>query len=96
MANKKARGKRGKSRSKLRKRKKDILTVNKLLTSSNEDDRVQIDIEPAMHSAMPSHKLQGLCGIVEGKEGKNCKITVKLGGKEKHLVVNPVHLKKLT
>lgn len=96
MANKKARGKRGKSRNKLRKRKRDKLTINKLLSSFEEGDRVQLDIEPAVHSAMPSPKLQGLTGNVIGHEGINCKVIVKRGNKDKYLVVHPVHLKKLT
>lgn len=95
MANKKAKGKQSRSRRKLKKDKRDTLTVNKMLSSFEVGDRVQVDVDSSVHSAMPSHKTQGLTGIVKGKEGINCVVDVKRGEKEKHLVVHPVHLKKI-
>lgn len=40
-------------------------------------------------------RLQGSTGIVEGKKGKTYIVKVKEGNKEKHILVEPIHLKKI-
>ena len=40
-------------------------------------------------------RLQGTTGIVEGKRGKTYIVKVKEGRKEKRILVEPIHLKKI-
>ena len=97
MASKKAKGKRSKTRQKLRrKRRMGKLTITKLLRVFDKGQRVQINIDPSIHSGLPDARYQGLSGTVEGRQGKQTfRISLKLGKKLKTLLVNSAHLKVL-
>lgn len=92
MVNKKARGKRSKTRSKLRKRPGKT-TVNEILKPFAEGTPVQIDIRPEMHKGMPPAIYQGSHGIVEGKQGNAYMVAVEKGNLENTLIVRGIHLK---
>jgi len=92
LVNKKARGKRSKTRSKLRKRPGKT-TVNEILKPFAEGTPVQIDIRPEMHKGMPPAIYQGSHGIVEGKQGNAYMVAVEKGNLENTLIVNGIHLK---
>lgn len=93
MVNKKARGKRSKTRAKLKK-KAGKASVNELLKPFKEKARVQVDIRPEAHSGMPSPVYQGASGVVEGKQGSCYRVRVKKGGLERNLIVHGIHLKE--
>ena len=97
MACKKAKGKRAKTRDKLRRtRKYKRLTVNKRLRNFNSGQKVQIYIDPSIHSGMPNHRYQGLVGVVKKKQGRQTfEVEVKKGGLMRSLLVNAAHLKVL-
>lgn len=92
MVNKKARGKRAKTRSKLKKRPGKA-TVNEVLRPFEEGSAIQIDIRPEMHKGMPPAIYQGSYGFVEGKQGGAYLVSVKKGNLENTLVVHGIHLK---
>ena len=92
MVNKKARGKRAKTRSKLRKRP-GRATVNEVLKPFAEGTAIQIDIRPEMHKGMPPAIYQGSYGVVDGKQGTAYLVSVRKGGLENTLVVHGIHLK---
>jgi len=94
MSGKPPKGIRKKTRSKL-KRKGPKITVNKILQNIPAGERVQINIDPSVHSAMPHPRYHGLSGTVIGKRGKAYEVKVKLGNQQNMLVVNSVHLKSL-
>ncbi|MFH1239720.1 MAG: 50S ribosomal protein L21e [Candidatus Diapherotrites archaeon] len=97
MACKKAKGKRAKTRQKLR-RKKGMkkLTVNKQLSVFDEGEKVQINIDPSVHSGFPNPRYQGFVGTVDGKQGPHTfKVSFKLGRTKKMCLVNGAHLKVL-
>lgn len=97
MACKKAKGKRAKTRNKLRrKRKFGKLTVNKRLSVFEDGEKVQIHIDPSVHSGFPNPRYQGFVGTVDGKQGPyTFKIAFKLGRTKKICLVNGAHLKVL-
>ena len=97
MACKKAKGKRAKTRNKLkRKRKFGKLTVNKRLSVFEDGEKVQIHIDPSVHSGFPNPRYQGFVGTVSGKQGPyTFKVVFKQGRTKKTELVNGAHLKVL-
>ena len=93
MANKKAQGKRAKTRNVVAKRR---LTVNDFMKEFENGDKVAIDIQPQVHSGLPPFRFRGKIGDIVGKQGEIYKVKIKDGNKEKILLVHPIHLKKLT
>ncbi|MBN1940632.1 MAG: hypothetical protein JW772_00455, partial [Candidatus Diapherotrites archaeon] len=89
---KKAKGKRAKTRSKLTRRHRP-LTISRLLPDLKSGQSVQINIDPAVHSGMPSSRFQGFTGRVTGKQGKVYSMRVMNGNAELELFVHPAHLK---
>lgn len=95
MACKKARGKRAKTRQKMRrKRRFGKLTVNKRIMSFEKGQKVQVNIDPSVHSGLPHPRYHGLVGTVQGNQGKyTYRISLKLGKQPRVLLVNSAHLK---
>jgi ribosomal protein L21E len=93
MVNKKAKGKRSKTRAKLKK-KAGRATVNEVLRPFEKGNRIQIVIRPEMHSGMPPAIYQGAYGMVEKKQGSAYIVSVKKGSLDKKLTVAGIHLKQ--
>lgn len=91
MVSKKAKGKRAKTRSKL-KRKGHKASVNKLLQDLKTGTTVQIKIDSSIHSGIPSARYQGLTATVKGKRGLAYTLELKEGNLSKYLIVHPGHL----
>ncbi|MFH1751509.1 MAG: 50S ribosomal protein L21e [archaeon] len=93
MTNKKAKGPRAKSRRKLKGGRK--VTITKVLADIAVGSKVQIVINPAVHSAMPRSKFQGLTGTILGRRGVAFEVEVSDINAVKELIVHPAHLKLL-
>ena len=91
MSNKKAKGKRAKTRHKGRRRRAKA-TVNKKLRSFRKGSRVMLLIDTSIHSAMPPLRYQGMTGTVQGKRGSVFTVELKEGNLAKYLIVHPAHL----
>ena len=79
--------------------KKSIRTRGKLQLSRyfqelNEGDFVAISREQSVPINFKK-RIQGLTGIVEGKRGKAYMVKIKEGNKEKRILIEPIHLKKI-
>jgi large subunit ribosomal protein L21e len=79
--------------------KKSIRTRGKLQLSRyfqelNEGDFVAISREQSVPINFEK-RFQGLTGIVEGKRGKVYIVKIKDGNKEKRILIEPIHLKKI-
>ncbi len=79
--------------------KKPIRTRGKLQLSRyfqelNEGDFVAISREQSVPMNFEK-RFQGITGVVEGKRGKACIVKIKDGNKEKRLLIEPIHLKKI-
>lgn len=70
------------------------LSLSRYFQILREGDFVAIAREPALQPSFP-RRLQGVTGIVEGKRGRACIVKIKDGNKEKRLLINPIHLKKI-
>jgi len=79
--------------------KKSIRTRGKLQLSRyfqelNEGDFVAISREQSVPINFEK-RFQGLTGIVEGKRGQVYIVKIKDGNKEKRILIEPIHLKKI-
>ncbi len=89
-------GFRRKTRKKLKKniRSKGKIYVNKFLQEFKKGDRVYLSAEPMVQKGMYFPRFYNKSGVITDKQGKCYKVLIKDGGKEKILIVHPVHLKK--
>lgn len=88
---------RRKTRSKLRKslRKKGKLSIRKYFQKFKEGERVYLKAESAIQKGMFFPKYIGKSGVIKRKKGSCYEVLVKDKGKEKILIVHPIHLKKV-
>ncbi len=91
MSNKKAKGKRAKTRSKM-KRKGTKLTIAQLLKKPPVGARIQVNIDSSVHAGLPPKKYQGMVGKV--LEHKRLCVEVKMDN-GKSMSLHPVHLQVL-
>ncbi|MEK6913685.1 MAG: 50S ribosomal protein L21e [Nanoarchaeota archaeon] len=75
-------------------RKRGKLQLSRYFQELKEGDFVAISREQTVASAFPK-RLQGITGVVEGKRGRAYMIKIKDGNKEKRLLIEPIHLKKI-
>ncbi|MBI3050892.1 50S ribosomal protein L21e [Candidatus Woesearchaeota archaeon] len=66
-----------------------------LTQSLKAGDRVVFSAEPSYHNGLFFRRFRGKTGLVVGKRGRCCEVSVSDGGKEKLVIVNPVHLARL-
>jgi large subunit ribosomal protein L21e len=70
------------------------LSLSRYFQELKEGDFVAISREASVTSNFPK-RLQGITGVVENRRGKAYMIIIKDGNKEKRLLVEPIHLKKI-
>jgi len=93
---KKTGGLRRKTRSLFKKHRKDKgkLSLRNYLQTFEKGSRVKLSVEPAVQKGMYHPRFYGKTGIVKAKKGKCYEILITDGGKQKTLIVHPVHLKR--
>ena len=89
-------GFRRKTRSKLKKNVKarGKISIRRYLQAFKQGERVILKAEPAVQKGMYFPRYHGKSGLIKGKSGKCYEVLIKDGGKDKLLIVHPVHLKK--
>lgn len=89
-------GFRRKTRSKLKKniKLKGKISLKRYFQSFEQGERVCLKAEPAVQKAMYFPRFHGLTGIIKSKRGKCYEVLIKDKGKEKTLIVHPIHLQK--
>lgn len=55
--------------------------------------KVHLIIEPAYHKGMYHQRFIGKTGTIKSSRGKCYEVSIRDGGKEKKLLIHPVHLK---
>ncbi|SRR3989339_1136403 len=90
-------GMRRKTRSKLSKnfRRKGKISISNYFQDLKIGDRVYLGAEPAVQKGFYFPRFYGKSGTVKGKKGRCYEISINDLGKEKTLIVHPVHLKKI-
>ena len=88
-------GFRRKTRKKLSKhpRERGLYPITRALREYKEGEYVHIVIDPSVHKGMPHPRFHGRTGIVVGKQGRAFIVRVRDGGKYKHIIAYPQHLK---
>jgi len=85
------------TRSKFRKniKEKGKLSLRRYFQEFKEGEKVLLDIEPSTQKGGYFQRFHSKSGVIKGKKGRCYTISVKDQGKEKTLIVHPVHLKKI-
>lgn len=91
----KRRGKREKTRRKLKKSPRDKTTPNQFLKEFEKGENARIKIEPSSHKGMPDPRFNGRDGQVIDKRGRAYVVKLKDGGKTKQIIARPEHLSKV-
>jgi len=88
-------GLRRKSRHKLRKsiRERGKISVSRFIQKFKTGQRVHLIMEPSYHKGMYKTTFIGRTGIVTGLRGRCYEVVINNKGKEKLLLIHPVHLK---
>ena len=89
-------GLRRKTRYKFRKEKgkKGKISLTEYFQSFNSGDKVHLGVEPSIQKGMYHPRFMGKTGTVKGKRGRCYEIKINDLGKEKVLVIHPIHLKR--
>jgi large subunit ribosomal protein L21e len=87
------RGFRTGTRRKFKKPHRAKFTVEKFLKEFHPNERVMIDADPSSPKNIPHYRYKGKMGIVKKKRGQAYVVSIKLGNKEKTLMLRPEHLK---
>ena len=89
-------GSKRKARYKLRKevRERGKISVSRFMQSFDVGQRVHLSIEPSFHKGDYHLQYVGKTGIVRGLRGKCYEVAIRDGGKEKLLIIHPIHLKE--
>lgn len=87
---------RTKSRYKFKKelRQKGKISVSKFFQTFNVRDKVNLVVEPAYQKGMYLPRFMGHTGEIAGKKRICYEVKINDKGKEKILIVHPVHLRK--
>ncbi len=93
----KSKGKRSKTRKKLRKniRERGKVPTGKTIQDFSEGEKAIIKINPGITEGQPHAKFHGRTGKVAGKQGKSFIVEVKEGNKTKKVISRPEHLEKV-
>lgn len=93
---KKIGGLRRKTRSLFRKHSKDKgkISLKNYLQSFNKGDKIRLNLESSIQKGMYHPRFYGKMGEIDAKKGRCYEVLITDGGKQKTLIVHPVHLKK--
>ena len=91
-----SRGTRSKTRQILKKkpRARGLSPITRGFQTFEPGEKVNIVIDPSIHSGMPHSRFHGLTGVVTGIRGTAYEVSVNVGGKMKVVVSRPEHLVK--
>ncbi len=89
-------GLRRKTRYKFRKdkRSKGKFSTTRYFQSFITGDKVNLTVEPSIQKGMYYPHFMGRVGVIKCKRGKCYEVLINDFGKEKTLIIHPVHLKR--
>ena len=89
-------GVRRKTRYKFKKHKRSRgkISFTRYFQSFNAGDRVYLSVESAVQKGMYHPRFMGRSGIIKSKRGKCYEVSINDIGKDKTLIIHPVHLRK--
>jgi len=72
-----------------------LSSITRALQQFEVGDIVNININSSVQKGMPHHRFQGYTGKIEGKQGDAYLVTVKVGKKNKTLIILSDHLRRV-
>jgi large subunit ribosomal protein L21e len=75
-------------------RDKGKVRIRSVLQEFKPEETVLIKVDSAYHKGLPHKRFFGKQGKVIEKRGKAYVVKLKDGGKEKHIICAPIHLRK--
>lgn len=75
-------------------RQKGKIPLSKYFQEFNDGDYVNLKIHPNVQKGRFFPRFHGLTGIIGNKKGKCYEVKIKDGGKQKVVLVHPIHLNK--
>ena len=89
-------GIRRKTRYKFRKEKRNRgkISITRYFQAFTVGDKVYLGVESAVQKGMYYPHFMGKSGIIKSKRGNCYEVTINDLGKEKTLIIHPVHLRK--
>ena len=91
-----SKGNRTRSRNLLKKSPRErgaIPSLSSLMYDYKPGEKVIIKINSAIHNGMPHRRFHGRVAEVIGKRGRAYELKLRVGNKEKIIIVRPEHLK---
>ncbi|MBW2969544.1 50S ribosomal protein L21e [Candidatus Woesearchaeota archaeon] len=76
-------------------RTKGKISLTKYFMPYKTGDKAVLCAEPAVQKNLYHQRFHGKTGVVIGKRGNCYEIKLRDGGKEKMVIVHPVHLRKV-
>ena len=70
------------------------LSLSRYFQKLEQGDYVAISRDVIVQSDIKK-RLQGITGVIESRRGKSYMVKIKDGNKEKRLLIEPIHLKKI-
>ena len=94
---KRSKGLRVRTRSILRRRKKERsrLNISRVIHQYEEGDRVAIVLDGGQQMGMPHRRFNGRTGFINKRQGKAWAVDVKDGNMQKTVIARPEHLRPL-
>ena len=91
-----SKGGRRRTRSVLRRRARErgLSPITHLFQKFDVGEKANVKIDPSMHKGQPHVTFHGNTGTVLGSRGSAYLLAVRMGGKEKQIIVRPEHLRK--
>ncbi len=91
-------GTRRKTRNKFMKdiRRRGKVSVTRYMQEFTPGDNVTLNAESSVHKGLYHPRFHGKHGEIVGKQGSCYYVKTRDGGKEKNLLVHPIHLRKVT
>ena len=76
-------------------RRRGKLSLTKYFQTFDQGDKVVLKLEPSIQGGMYPRRVHGKTVVVAGQRGRCYFVNVNDQGKDKKLIVHPVHLKRL-
>jgi len=73
-------------------RRKGKISVSRFMQSFKSGQRVHLTYEPAYQKGVYHPRFKGKTGVIQGSRGKCYEVSINDKGKEKLLIIHPVHL----
>ena len=71
------------------------MSLSKFFAKFNEGETVLLQVEPSYHKGSYHMRHHAKTGKIDGMQGTCYRVKIMDGGKQKLLLIHPVHLRKL-